>query len=351
MPAQCKVLAIDIAKNVFQIAAFDSNDRLLFNHSYRREKFKAFMAKQPAMQIVMEACYSSHYWGGRFEAAGHTVRLIPAQYVKPFVIGNKSDKNDAQAIFHASQREQVRAVPVKTREQLDIQCVHRMRSQQVKSRTALSNQVRGLLSNYGLTRPTGAAGFKQLLADACDPASGLSPLLREQLHLQRDMYVMLTKHIDQLNRTIAKISRADMRCQQLMSIPGIGCLNATAIVSAVNRGERFANAREFAVWLGLAPRSASSGDRHQRLGISKRGDRYLRTQLVHGARSVARCCRTRDSRLHRWVRELIDRRGMHRAVVALAAKLARLCWTLLNTQRMYQADYDQASKASVSVPT
>ena len=331
------VIAIDIAKNVFQVCGMNSRQRITFNKALRRKNLTAFMVKQPLTTVVMEACYSSHYWGRCFETMGHQVKLLPAQHVAPFVRGNKSDHNDAVAIAEAAHRPNIIPVPIKSLAQQDIQALHRLRERYLSQRTALINQTRGLLSEYGIVAPQGHRPFCRLLREP-DQAGGaeLSALLKVQIAQVAEEYYGLTDRIDELTGVLTAIATSNPLCTRLMAIPGIGVINATAIVSAIGNGSQFSNGREFAVWLGLTPRQASSGDSFKSGGITKRGNQYLRKQLIHGARAALARCKKKSDGLSRWVNQLVARRGVHKATVALAARQARIAWVLLQKEQDYR---------------
>jgi transposase len=333
-----KLISVDLAKNVFQLCAMSDRMKIVFNRQLKRKDLASFMAAQPPIEVVMEACYSSHYWGRRFEAMGHRVRLLPAQHVAPFVRGNKSDHNDALAIAEAAQRPNLLPVPIKTLEQSDIQSLHRMRERYVAHRTGLINQTRGLLSEYGIVAPQGHPAFTRLLHEASQPGhEGLSSCLKEQLSAIAGEYHYQRQRINDITRILTDIANRHPLCRILLSIPGIGPINATAIYSAIGNGSQFSNGREFAVWLGLTPKQSSSGDKMHTAGITRRGNPYLRKQLVHGARAVLSRSKTKSDRLSRWSQQLVARRGVAKASVALAARIARLSWVLLQKQEPYQA--------------
>jgi len=332
------LISIDLAKDVFQVAGFDKNLKVLSNKQVNRKTLQSLIANCPCCEIVMEACYSSHYWARCFEEIGHHVRLLPAQHVKPFVRGNKSDRNDVIAIAEASRRPGIMDVPVKSLAQQDIQSLHRMRDLKVRRRTSVMNQARGLLGEYGIVCPKGHAGFKRLLALVCDPEhQQISLLLKPQFESIRSEYQQLTECIGSIERALRQIAKGQPLCQLLLSIPGIGIINATAIYSAIGNGSQFNSAREFAVWLGLTPRQSSSGQRFHSGGITKRGNRYLRKQLVHGARALLNRRKDRSDKLSCWADQLQARRGKNKATIALAARLARLCWILLQKNEPYHA--------------
>lgn len=331
------LISVDLAKNVFQVCGMSRQQKVTFNKSIRRKSLCEFMANQPPVEVAMEACYSSHYWARCFQQMGHTVRLLPAQHVSPFVRGNKSDHNDAVAIAEASLRPNIRSVPIKSVDQQDIQCLHRIRDRYVAQRTALMNQARGLLSEYGIISPQGHKAFCTLLREITEPGfQGLSPLLKAQFQQIVDEYYSQTDRIGDVTHALNEIAHKHPLCRLMLTVPGVGPINATAIYSAIGNGSQFNNGREFAVWLGLTPRQASSGDSFRSGGITKRGNRYLRKQLVHGARAVLFRYRNKQDQLSRWGSQLVARRGIQKACVAMAARMARLIWVLLQRQEVYK---------------
>lgn len=335
---QVTLLSVDLAKSVFQVAGFTAVFALQFNKQIRRKGLLDFMRNHPPCEVVMEACYTSHYWARKFREMGHTVKLIPAQHVVPFVRGNKSDSNDVIGIAEASRRPNIIAVPVKTVSQQDIQSLHRMRDRCVRQRTQILNQTRGLLAEYGAVCVKGKSALMVMIATLTDPLdTTVSAIIKTQLRFVREEYEQLSGRIKSIEEQLHADVSQNPLSQLLMSIPGIGVINASAIYSAIGNGAQFKSSREFAVWLGLTPRQSSSGNTFKSGGITKRGDRYLRKQLVHGARSLLTSCRKKDDRLSRWANALVARRGHNKACVAMAARLARLCWTLLQKNEPYRA--------------
>lgn len=287
--------------------------------------------------IGMEACASSHYWARKFQQWGHEVKLMSPQFVKPYVKTNKSDRNDAEAICEAVTRPNMRFVSVKSIEQQDIQAIHRIRSGLVQRRTALANQIRGLLGEYGTVVPVGIKKLHQQLPLILEDAeNGLSDLARE---LFADLYEQLKEvdhHVKRYNTKLEKLCQQSEVCSRLTQIPGVGTLSATAIVASVGDANVFKNGRQMAAWLGLVPRQYSSGGKSLLLGISKRGDRYLRTLLIHGARSVIRRINKAENSQNVWLNNLITRGGSNKACVALANKNARILWALMAKGTHYQ---------------
>jgi len=329
------LISVDLAKSVFQVCGLNHH-KVQFNKALRRSQLLAFFAQQEPTQVVMEACYSSHYWAREFSKLGHQVRLIPAQHVKPFVRGNKNDRNDALAIAEASLRPNIRCVPVKTIEQQDLQSLHRIREQKVSQRTRLINQTRGLLSEYGIIAPQGIKSFRALLSDdALASSHSLTPLLTDELRCIQQEYDWLTERITQLNKQLAQIASQHPIASRLISIPGIGCTIATALVSAIGNGHQFDKARQLSVWLGVTPSQHASGLQSRLGGITKRGNRYLRKQVIHGARAILARKNPKEDPMLLWAKNLAERKGTNKAAVALANRMMRVVWALLKTGEVY----------------
>jgi len=329
------IIGIDLAKSVFQIAVM-SNNKVISNKRVNRSKLKQVIANHPIATVAMEACYSSNYWAREFEKLGHTVLLIPAQHVKPFTRGNKIDANDAIAIIEASQRPDLTFVPTKTIIQQDIQCLHRIRERLVRNRTALTNQTRGLLADYGIVMAKGKKGFLLGIEQALNDDQ-LSELLKNELQFALNELERTTEHITNIENRLRHYLEKDQNSTILHSIPGIGVINATALTCKYGNASQFSNARSLSVSLGLTPKLSASGHRAQMQGISKRGDPYLRKQLIHGARALLGVCDKRpDDALCRWASRIKMRRGSAIATVAIANRIARLAWVLLNKQEQYR---------------
>ena len=295
-----------------------------------------FVAQLPPVVIGMEACGSAHYWARRCRAHGHTVKLIAPQFVKPYVKSNKHDPADAEAIAEAVTRPTMRFVPIKEVEQQDLQSLHRARERVVKARTALVNEIRGLGSEYGIVLPQGVTKFRHLfLATLEAEQAKLTPMSRELFTQLYDEFCVLEKRLAYYTEKIGAIGVAHPVCQRLVTIPGIGPLTATALIAAVSDASHFKNGRQFAAWAGLVPRQHSTGGKPRLLGISKRGDVYLRKLLVHGARATLRWVGLKTDRRSQWLRGLIERRGKNKAAVALANKNARIAWALLSSTQTY----------------
>ena len=290
-----------------------------------------FFANLPTCLVGMEACASSEYWARVIESLGHEVRRIHPRYVKAYLLGSKNDINDAAAICEAVQRPNMRFVPHKSPEQTDIQCVHRIRQGFVRSRTALVNQIRGLSGEYGIIMRQGVSVVRnQLPALIADEANELSPIMRRNLVSLYESLCFLDRRILDQEKLLKDIVRENEACKRLVQVPGIGLLTATILVSVAGIASNFKNGREFAAYLGLVPRQNSTGGKARLLGISKRGDSYTRTLLVHGARAlISSAFRGGTQAQNHWLTELIERRGTKRASVALANKIARIAWSML----------------------
>jgi transposase len=336
---EMKVLGIDLSKNSFHLYGVDAQGQVILTRRVSRKRLLSTVARLPACLIGMEACGGAHYWAQAFRAHGHTVRLMAPQFVKPYVKSNKNDYLDAEAICEAVQRPTMRFVPIKAPSQQDIQSLHRARSLALSHRTAQVNQIRGLLLEYGIVIAQGRRRVRGCLPGILEDAeNGLSVAFRELLHGLYEELVHLDERIERFDQRLEQLSRENARCARLMTIPGIGPKVATALVAALGDDMQvFQNGRQMAAWLGLVPRQHSTGGKPQLLGISKRGDRYLRTLLIHGARSVVRCVGTKADRHSRWIRALVQRRGRNIAVVAVANKIARIAWALLKFEQVYQA--------------
>jgi transposase len=323
-------LAIDLAKQVFQLHGVDARGVCVLRRQVRRAQLLRLIAQLPPCTVAMEACGGAHEWGRRIQALGHQVKLIAPQFVKPFVKGNKTDRNDAEAICEAAQRPGMRFVALKTVEQQQVLALHRLRSAVVKTRTALANQLRGLLAEFGLIVPQGLQRLRRALPELLEDAdNGLPCLLREELNLQAQRLRALDAEEQRLTARIGQQARADERTHALMQRRGVGPLIASAFAAELGDPQVFRNGRQVGAWLGLVPRQHSTGGKPILLGISKRGDAYLRTLLIHGARAVLRTADRHEDALCQWARSVKARRGVHKAIVALANKMARQLWAQL----------------------
>lgn len=334
---QIAFLGIDLSKKSFQLHGVDSKGNAVLKKKLNRKALLPFIANLPVCVIAIEACGGSHYWCRHFTELDHSVRIIAPQFVKPYVKSNKNDAADAEAICEASQRPNMRFVPTKNIEQQDIQSLHRIRSQAVARRTALSNQIRGLLMEYGVIVPQGIAFVRRQLPLILEDAENeLSPLFRELLNELYEEMVHLDLRVEKLEQKLERVAVNNEDCQRLLTIPGIGLLTATALLAAIGDINAFKNGRELAAWLGLVPKQQSTGGVATLLGISKRGDTYLRTLMIHGGRTVVRVSDKHDDARSQWIRELDKRRGKNISAVAVANKNARVVWAVLTKKEAYK---------------
>lgn len=335
---QCKIIGIDLAKRTMQVCQLGLDNQVISNKKISRKDLLSYLCKtDPAVPIAMEACATSHYWGRQLEALGRKVMLIPAQHVKPLVGHQKNDANDALAICEAAFRPRIHPVPVKSVQMQDIQSLRRLRQRQVQNRTAIGNQIRGLCAEYGLCfRESIKALRVELQAALEDQNNELSTLLRGEL---RELYSELLEceaRVKRLDRQLQSVIKTIPSNTLLRGIPGVGPLISAALISELGDGQRFSQGREFSASCGLIPRQHSSGGTERLLGITKNGDRELRTLLIHGARAVVYRYKSKDNALGRWLIPLIARRGVHKAIVALANKLARISWAVLRYQQPFE---------------
>lgn len=332
-----RTLGIDLAKSSFHAFGADKFGKQILTKKFTRSRLKQFLINLPPCLIAMEACGSAHYWGRLLRTYGHEVKLIAPQFVKPYVKSNKSDAADAEAICEAAQRPNMRFVAIKSIEQQDIQGLHRMRSMAVGNRTALVNQIRGLLHEYGLQIPQGINHVRRKLPLILEDAeNGLSGLFRQSLSNLYEQLVFLDEQVENYNCKIQKISQDSEQAKRLQTIPGVGPLVSTALIAAIGSIDAFKSGRELAAWLGLVPRQNSTGGKTTLLGISKRGDVYLRSLLIHGARSCIRWVDKKDDTRSQWAKSLVARRNKNIATVALANKIARTAYALLKNGEDYQ---------------
>jgi transposase len=334
------VLGIDIAKLVFHLVGMDDAGHVVLRKRLTRSELPRFIATLPPLRIGMEACGSAHYWARRFREHGHDVRLIAPQFIKAYVKSPKNDARDAEAICEAVTRPTMRFVPIKRVEQQDLQALHRVRERLIKARTALVNELRGLLSEYGMIVPQGITKFRRLIVPTLEAGQAqLTPCSRELFRQLYEEFLALDQRLASYDEQLTAIGQAHPECQRLQTIPGIGPVTATALIAAIGDATQFKNGRQLAAWLGVVPREHSTGGKPRLLGISKRGDVYLRTLLVHGARTILRWVDTKSDDRSRWLRALIARRGKNRAAVAFANKNARIVWALLVYQQEYRARF------------
>lgn len=333
-----QLIGIDLAKNVFHLHGVDGTGREVFRKRVYRDELLASLRAVNPCKVVMEACGGANYWARSIESLGHQPQLIAPQYVKPFVQRNKTDWKDAEAICVAARQPHMRFVPRKSVEQQDVQNLHRVRQRLVTARTALVNEVRGLLHEYGITIPQGRRVFAKLLPEILlIHGERLSSLTKETFYDLLDEYRAIDARINQLERKMKTLCVTHPICRRLTAIPGVGVITASAIVAAVGDISVFKNGRQFAAWLGLTPREHSTGGKQRLHGISKRGDVYIRTLLIHGARIALRYAHRHNDRQSRWALDLMQRKGTNRTVVAMANKNARVIWALIAKDEEYKS--------------
>jgi transposase len=333
-------VGIDLAKNVFQVHGVDARGKPVLQKQLRRAQVLTFFSNRMPCLIGMEACGGAHYWARELVKLGHTVKLMAPQFVKPYVKTNKNDARDAEGICEAVSRPSMRFVSVKTPEQQALLSVHRARQGFVDARTATANQIRGLLAEFGLIIPKGIWNIDQSLPRILEDAeNGLPSMMRELTVTLRAQFKHLDQQVKALDAVIARAHREQPASRQLAAIPGIGPITATAFMATVGDATQFKNGRQVAAWIGLVPHQNSSGGKERMLGISKRGDVYLRTLLIHGARAVVREA-SKHPEADTWLMRLVKRRHPNIATVALANKNARIAWALLaHPERTYRTDY------------
>jgi len=340
-----KVIGLDLAKNIFQAHGIDEHGKIILRKKMKRDQVPSFFANLPSCLVGLEACATSAYWARVIESCGHTVHRIHPRFVKPYLMNNKNDANDAAAICEAVQRPHMHFVPHKSQEQADIQSIHRVREGFVKARTATINQIRGLLAENGIVIKQGACHVRKELPSIIDNFENeLSSIMRQLLQTLYEYITILDDKIAEQEKFLTIISQENDACKRLMKMPGIGLLTGTVLLTATGRIGDFQNGREFSAFLGLVPRQHSSGGKSRLLGITKRGNGYVRTFLIHGARAVIRSIKMGGSPLgkgstSKWIADLLERKGYNLASVALANKMARIAWCML----MHGSEYKQAS--------
>jgi transposase len=329
-------IGMDIAKQIFDLHGVDRRGKLVLRRTVRRERLLELLAQLKPCTIGMEACGGAHYWHREISKLGHTVRLLSAHKVKPYVDGNKNNRHDAAAICEAMSRPSMRFVQPKTIAQQDMQTLHRARALLVRDLTALSNQMRGLLHEYGIVMRKGAAALRRVVAELLTgDDERITAVLKTVVAEQFERFTYLAQRLDRYDRQIGELCKQDQRCQRLLKVPGIGPLSATALVAALGNGHEFKNGRHFSAYLGLVPGHSNTGDHTVMLPITKRGNRYLRTLLIHGGRSAVYAARRRHDPRSSWLNRLRETSCYNVATVALANKNARVAWALLR----YGEDY------------
>jgi len=333
------VLGVDIAKNVFQLHGLDKNGEVSLKKRLSRARFITFMAQLPPCFIGLEACGGAHHWGRYLTSLGHEIKLMSPKLVKAYVNGNKNDAADAKACCEAATRGHVRNVLIKTEEQQAILLLHKTRSRLLKQRVQLSNHIRGNLYEFGIIVAKGEAAFRTRIIELLDNST-LLPQVKSVLIDAYEEYVILSKRVKEYKKKIEQLVKQDKDSRRLLTIPGFGPLSASAFACLV-KDQPFTKGRQAAAWIGLTPKEHSSGEKRQLLGISKRGHRYLRSLLVHGARSSVKEAmkKTEPNQREAWIQRLVLERGYNKGVVALANKNARIAWAMLGQQQEYQADF------------
>ena len=334
---QVSTIGLDIAKNVFQVHGVDRHGKVVLRKRLARGKVLAFFANLPRCLIGLEACGGAHYWARELQALGHDARLMPPQYVKAYVKTNKHDAADAEACCEAVQRPGMRFVPVKSEEQQALLMLHRVRDQLIGQRTATINALRGHLAELGIVAAQRQAGLRQLLATlGAVEDDRIPPLARAVLQTLVAHLRDLEGKIAELDRRLVALTRSDPVCRTLAEVPGVGPVIATAFAATVPDADRFRSGRHCAAWLGLVPGQHATGGKPRQLGLSKRGDAYLRRQLIHGARALVKISPGRSGPLWSWINDLRQRRPFNVVVAAVANKLARIIWAMLSHGEAYR---------------
>ena len=335
------ILGVDLGKNSCSVVGVNAAGAVVVRRTMRRQTLIDYVTKLPACVVAMEACCGAHHLGRLFAVQGHEIRLMSPEYVRPYIKAQKNDDRDAEGIAEAASRPTMRFIELKSQEQLDIQTLHRVRSRLVAERTSLINQLRAILLERGVTFPAGRRKLELGVDDLLAEDDGLlSPRVRQLVDELCVEWKELDAKITALNGEFVELARHDAASRRLTSIPGVGALNATALIAAVGNASSFAKARDLGAWLGLVPRQYSTGGKARLLGISKRGNTYLRTLLIHGARAALPSLSNSDTPMGRWLKAMIER-GVHRnaVVVALANKLARIAWATLRKETRFERGY------------
>jgi transposase len=333
---ELRTMGIDLGKTVFHLVGMDASGNIVVRRKMSRAQLLAYMANVPACLVGMEASCGAHITGRELQKHGHLVHLIPAQFVRPFVKSQKNDYVDAEAIAEAVQRPTMRFVPIKTSDQLDLQAIHRSRDRLVERRTSLINQLRAFLLERGITVSPGREWLRRELPGILVRVTEeMSDRIARLITRMVDEWNGLDKDIEEIDAEISAIAKTNDACQRLLTVPGIGPLVATAIIAAIGNGSAFVKGRQFATWLGLVPQQCSTGGKTKLLGISKRGNEYLRRLFIHGARSVVNRVKRETLPFGKWITELSLRSHRNVVTVAVANKLARIAWSVLNKETRF----------------
>jgi transposase len=334
------VCGIDIGKTVFHLVGLSKEGHIVVKKRFSRKQLLTYTVNLPSSLIGIEACPGAHFLARALLAQGHDAKLMPAEYVRPFVKSNKNDYVDAEAIAEAVQRPTMRFVPIKSETQLELQALHRVRDRWIGRKTAVINQLRGFLLEHGITVRIGPAHLMRQLPSILEDAENLlSPRMRTLLVELRDEWVKLEEQIDASNQELALFAKQEEGCRRLLTVPGIGPLTATALTAAIGNGAAFRKSRDLAAWLGLVPRQHSTGGKAKLLGISKRGDPYLRRLFVHGGRAVLAQVKRERHQFGSWLDRLEARSPRNVAIVAMANKIARMAWAVLTSGQSYSATF------------
>jgi len=335
-------VGVDLAKNVYQLHGVDRTGKTMLKRRLKRHQWlKVLLDKTESDCVIgMEACAGAHHWGRQLQARGYTVKLIPPQFVKPYVKSNKSDAKDAEAICEAMSRPNMRFVTVKRVEQQDIQATHRIRAELMTQRTAKANQIRGLVAEYGLVAPKHLSSLRAAIPCWLEDAeNGLTADFRALLQGVWNDLLGLDDRVCEMDKLIKRLAENNEDCVRLQQLRGIGPMTSTAMIATVGDARQYHKGRQMAAAIGITPKQHSSGDKHRLLGISKRGDVYLRTLMIHGARAVVARATHKDDRLSRWVTNIAKQKHPNVAAVALANKTARMAWAMLRNETDYDPDY------------
>lgn len=330
------IIGIDIAKKVCHLVCLSQSGRVQWKKKLKRQEVLSFLGNQGLSLIGIESCGGAHFWGRKLREIGHEVRLIAPKFVKPFVKSNKNDFNDAEAIAEAVSRENMRFVPIKEEWQQELQAVHRMRERLIRDRTALVNELRGILMEYGEVIPRNIATFVSRMQELLMGGAFENTLLRKFLEQGMEHFRQINWHVDWCDEQIKRFSKESPVCQRIEKIEGVGPISSTALASSIGDFRRFKKSRDFAAFLGLVPRQFSSGDKTKLAGISKRGDPRLRTLMIHGARAAILRSKQKPDRRSQWIQELYKKKGLNLACVALANKNARTIWALVTREENYE---------------
>lgn len=339
-----RLFGLDLAKTAFHAVEVDQKGKQEWRRKFTRKQLKGFFENHVKVKIAMEACASAHYWARLFQRMGHEVELLPPQHVKGYLRGQKNDYNDARAIAEACHHGSIRPAVIKTVEQQDEQAFHRIRKQRIGEQTRLANQIRGLLGEYGIIINKGVSSVRKALPVILEDAdNGLTARFRELLNREYQRFLSLAEERVWFDKELHNQSTNDPVCQRLSELPGFGPVVSSAVKSWMGDGKQFSRGRDASAALGVVPRQHSTGGKDRLLGISKRGDSYTRSQVIHGARSVAMHAAKKTDPLSRWIVRLIAGRGFNKAVVALANKLIRMAWVIIAREEHYHAQNSVAA--------